>query len=107
MMPLTLSSVPTGKQPLAATVSEGEKEEQQPRLSLSVEGIWPTGQADAKDRVIARLSYLLPVSRGVTIPVTVTYANRDDLLGTQDHIFRGHVGISYKLGNGPSQSSTQ
>ncbi len=96
-----------GSGALKKTVSGEVAEEQPPRFSFSVEGVWPGGRNAAKDQIIGRLSYLLPVARGVTIPVTVTYANRDELLGEQDHVFSGHLGISYKLGKGSTKQSTQ
>ena len=39
----------------------------------------------------AKLEFLLP--KGVSIPISVTWANRTDLI--KEKIVRGHIGISF------------
>lgn len=68
--------------------------EQRPRLTASLEMV-DVDDASLQDQVIGRLSYVLPLTGGLTLPVTLTYANRGELLGEQDEVFAGHVGISY------------
>jgi hypothetical protein len=74
---------------------DGEKVK--PRLDLSFEVIEVDGDPKRQDRRVAKVTYDLPVAKGVTIPVTMVYANKAEFLGDPDEQFSTHVGLSYKL----------
>lgn len=51
------------------------------------------------DRFVARLSLVVPVQGGMTLPLTIVYSDKPEFLGDQDRVFGAHVGISYKIGD--------
>ncbi len=87
----------------ASAEDQGAAENRVPRLSVSVEGqLFDSDDPDRKDRVVGRLSYTVPLPSGMSLPFTVTYANRGEFLGEQDEKFSAHLGLSYKLSGGDS-----
>lgn len=86
---------------LAATLPEVLAEslpklESRPRLTFSLEGRW-VDDPRRQDRVVGSLSYDVPLSASLVLPLTITYANRSEFLGEQDDVLGAHIGLSYKL----------
>ena len=77
---------------------------QDPRSTLTVEwvdadqGIKVNGKPLENDRLVARLSLIVPVQGGMTLPLTIVYSDNPEFLKDQDRVFGAHVGISYKIG---------
>lgn len=75
-----------------------------PRSTFSLEWVEADQRAkiDGKplenDRLIARLSLVVPLPGGMTMPLTVVYSEDPELLKDQDRVFSTHFGISYKMG---------
>ena len=77
---------------------------QDPRSTLTIEWV----EADQKirvndkplenDRLVARLSLVVPVPGGMTMPLTIVYSDKPEFLKDQDRVFGAHIGISYKIG---------
>lgn len=77
---------------------------QAPRSTLTIEWV----EADQRiklndkplenDRLVARLSLVVPVPGGMTMPLTIVYSDKPEFLKDQDRVFGAHVGISYKIG---------
>jgi hypothetical protein len=68
-----------------------------PRVDLSLEVFEVSGDPMRQDRRVAKLSYDLPLAKGVTLPVTLVYANKAEFLGDPDEQLSAHVGLSFKL----------
>ncbi len=77
---------------------------QDPRSTLSIEwinadqNIKLNGKPLENDRFVAKLSLVVPVQGGMTLPLTVVYSDNPEFLKDQDRILSAHVGISYKIG---------
>jgi hypothetical protein len=95
-----ISNLPTGL-PQAPQITG----RQDPRTTLSIE--WVNSDQKAKinniplenDRFVARLSLVVPVQGGMTLPLTIVYSNKPEFLKGQDRFLSAHVGISYKIGD--------
>jgi hypothetical protein len=78
---------------------------QDPRTTFSVE--WVNADQRIKlnnvplenDRFVAKLSLVVPVQGGMTLPLTVVYSDKPEFLKGQDRILGAHIGISYKIGD--------
>jgi hypothetical protein len=78
---------------------------QDPRSTLSIE--WVNADQNVKinntplenNRFVARLSLVVPVQGGMTLPLTIVYSNKPEFLKGQDRVLSAHVGISYKIGD--------
>jgi hypothetical protein len=70
-----------------------------PRIEGSIEYVHVQGDPNRQNRLLARLSYLLPGPKGMTLPISLTWADKSEFLGDQDEIFGAHLGFSYSLGN--------
>ncbi|NJL27807.1 MAG: hypothetical protein HC897_07875 [Thermoanaerobaculia bacterium] len=71
-----------------------------PRLEGAIEYVDVQGDPKRQNRLVARVSYLLPGPEGMTLPFTVTWADKSEFLGEQDQVFGAHLGISYKIKSG-------
>jgi hypothetical protein len=69
-----------------------------PRVEGSVEYVHVQGDPMRNNRLVVRVSYLLPAPGGMTLPITVTWADKSEFLGEQDEVFGAHVGVSFKMG---------
>lgn len=95
-----LSELPAGLPQLPQVTGR-----QDPRTTLSIEWV----DADQKiklngtplenDRFVARLSLVVPVQGGMTLPLTIVYSDNPEFLKNQDRVLSAHVGISYKIGD--------
>ncbi len=98
----------TGNLSLAAgaggTALPSVSESDGPRSTFSLEWVEADqrakidGKALENDRLIARLSLVVPLPGGMTMPLTVVYSEDPELLKDQDRVFSTHFGISYKMG---------
>ena len=70
-----------------------------PRLTISVEAVQLRDDPERQSRVIGKISYVQPASKGISIPITLTWASRSEFLKDQNRTFGAHLGITYKLGS--------
>jgi len=68
-----------------------------PRLHLSAEYVDVSDDPQRRDRLVATLTYELPLGAETSVPLSLTYANHSEFLGEQDEQFSAHLGFSYKL----------
>ena len=77
-----------------------------PRIEFSVEGTWNQEDGDIEesmrrnDRILGRITYTVPGSDNLTIPVSIIFANRPEFLMDDEDLkneLSMHVGLSYKL----------
>lgn len=69
-----------------------------PRLDFSAEGF--ESEEDGfrvKSRWVAAATLTLPVADGLTVPVSVNWANKPEFLGDPDRTFGAHVGLSFSV----------
>jgi hypothetical protein len=99
-----LSELPAGLPQLPQVTGR-----QDPRTTLSIEWVDAdqkiklNGKPLENDRFVARLSLVVPVQGGMTLPLTIVYSNNPEFLKDQDRVLSAHVGISYKIGEkGPA-----
>jgi hypothetical protein len=69
-----------------------------PRITITVEAVQLRDDPTRQNRVIGKISYVQPASKGISIPITLTYASRSEFLVDQDRTFGAHLGLTYKLG---------
>ena len=86
-------------------VVEIEGEEIRPRIDLSAEYVWVDDDPQRQKRLIAELVYNIPVRGGLSIPISISYADKAEFLGEPDHLLTSHVGLSYNLDAIKAQSS--
>jgi hypothetical protein len=66
-----------------------------PALHISAELIDVSGDPDRNDRrVVATLTYDVPVRKGVSFPISLVYANRSEFLGDPDRQLSAHFGLN-------------
>jgi hypothetical protein len=66
-----------------------------PALHISAELIDVSDDPDRNDRrVVATLTYDVPVRKGVSFPISLVYANRSEFLGDPDRQFSAHFGLN-------------
>lgn len=80
--------------------SKEQPKEEKPRLSFTLERVQVSGDPKLQDRTVGRLTLTLPSAGNMTMPISITYADRPELLGSPDKTFGAHIGISYKLNRG-------
>ena len=68
-----------------------------PRLVLSAE-YTANNNPMLQNRLLASLAYVLPISAGASLPLTLVYANQGRYLGEVDKQFTAHLGLNYKFG---------
>lgn len=68
-----------------------------PRLHLSAEYVDVSDDPQRQDRMVATLTYELPIGSEMSVPLSVAYANRSEFLGEPDEELSAHLGFSYKL----------
>lgn len=74
-----------------------------PRLTFSVEAVELQDDPERQNRVVGRLSYVMPATKGISVPFTLTWASRPEFLGEQDRNLSAHLGFTYKLDRGDGQ----
>jgi hypothetical protein len=79
------------------TLTKVPEPEEKPRLSLTLERFEVSGNPKLQDRTVGRLTLTLPAPGNMTLPISITYADKSEFLGEQDRTFGAHVGISYKV----------
>lgn len=67
-----------------------------PKLLLSLERL-DVDDPSQNNRTIARLTYDVPVAKGVNLPLSVVWANHGEFLPETDEQLSAHVGFSYSL----------
>lgn len=68
-----------------------------PRMTFTVEKIWVQDNPGRQNRTVAKLSYVQPTVKGLSIPITITWADHAEFLGQQDNTFGAHLGVSFKM----------
>lgn len=68
-----------------------------PRFHASLEYVDVSDDPQRQDRGVAKLTYDLPITSTITVPLSLTYANHAEFLGEHDEQFSAHLGFSYKL----------
>lgn len=68
-----------------------------PRMTLTVEKIWVQDNPTRQNRTVAKLSYVQPATSGLSVPITITWADHAEFLGQQDKTFGAHLGVSFKM----------
>jgi hypothetical protein len=86
----------------SAAGSDNGTSSESPRLTVSIEGVRVHGDPSRHDQLVGKASYELPLSSGVTIPLTLTWANRPEFLDKKGQQFGAHVSLSYKVGSSTS-----
>jgi hypothetical protein len=82
------------KLPFAAKVlPEGDA----PRFSLSIESVDINGDPTRQSHVTGKLGFVFPMADSMSLPITLTYSDRPELLTGQDHVFGAHLGLTYKM----------
>ena len=51
------------------------------------------------NRAVAKVTISLPLGDNITVPLSVTYANKPEFLGDPDERLGAHLGLSYRLPN--------
>lgn len=70
------------------------------RLDVALDGIRTGGDIPDKDkqnRWVGTATFTMPLGERVSMPVTVTYANKPEFLGEQKEQFGMHLGLSWRL----------
>jgi hypothetical protein len=66
-----------------------------PALHISAELMDVSDDPDRTDRrIVATLTYDVPVRKGVSFPISLVYANRGEFLGDPDRQFSAHFGLN-------------
>lgn len=69
-----------------------------PRADLSFEGIRTEDDGvRTKNRWVGTLTVSIPLGENMTVPVSLSYANKAEFLGDQNERFGAHFGLSYRL----------
>lgn len=68
-----------------------------PRFHASLEYVDVSDDPQRQDRGIVNLTYELPVTASISVPLSLTYANHAEFLGDHDDELSAHLGFSYKL----------
>lgn len=69
-----------------------------PRADLSFEGIRTEDDGTrTKNRWVGTLTLSIPLGENMTVPVSLSYANKAEFLGDQNERFGAHFGLSYRL----------
>jgi hypothetical protein len=70
------------------------------RADLSFEGIRTEDDGvRTKNRWVGTVTLAIPMGDKITVPVSLTYANKAEFLGDQKERFGAHFGLSYRLPN--------
>ncbi len=70
------------------------------RADLSFEGIRAEDDdVRTKNRWVGRMTLSIPVGENMTVPVSLSYANKAEFLGDTNERFGAHFGLSYRLPN--------
>ncbi len=68
------------------------------RTDLSFEGIrTEDDEVRTKNRWVGSLTLSVPLGEKMTMPITLSYANKAEFLGDQNERFGAHFGLSYRL----------
>jgi|CXWL01.1.fsa_nt_gi hypothetical protein len=72
---------------------------QRPRWDVSAEGLWnrEDGSIRTKERFVAAWTLTIPYGDQMSLPLSVTWANKPEFLGDQRQRIGVHLGISYRL----------
>ncbi len=70
--------------------------EQYPRLILSAERSWVSDDS-RRDRWVGNLTYNIPLQGGLSLPLSLVYANHAEFLGEPDEQFSAHLGLNFKF----------
>lgn len=68
-----------------------------PLFVFSIEYSDVNDDPERQDRGQARLSLTVPITESISIPLTVGYATRSELLGEFEHRLGAHFGLNYKF----------
>lgn len=68
-----------------------------PRFHASLEYVDVSDDPQRQDRGVVKLTYDLPITPTITVPLSLTYANHAEFLGEHDEQFSAHLGFSFKL----------
>jgi len=72
-------------------------EEVYPRVVLSVERVWASGDEMRQDRWVGNVTYNIPLQGGISVPLSLVYANHAEFLGEPDEQFSAHFGFNFKF----------
>lgn len=67
-----------------------------PRVILSAERVWVSDDR-RRDRWVASLTYNVPMEGGLSLPLSLVYANHAEFLGEPDRQFSAHLGLNFKF----------
>ncbi len=73
-----------------------------PRVDVSINYLKVSDTDVRQSRVIARASLTYPISDVLSLPLSISYANRAEFLGDQDKTFSAHIGVTYKFKRKPA-----
>jgi hypothetical protein len=76
---------------------EVEGEKVYPRVDFTSEYIDVSDDPTRQDRWVAEIALNVPLRGGLSLPLTVSWANHAELLGESDDQLGAHLGISYGL----------
>lgn len=71
-----------------------------PRLHVSGEYVDVSDDPLRQDRMVWVATYEIPLAKGTSLPLSLTYANHAEFLGEPDKELSAHFGVSYKLPTG-------
>jgi hypothetical protein len=68
-----------------------------PKLHVSAEYTDVSDDPDLEDRLVAQLTYEIPLTASATLPLSLSYANHAEFLGDVDDEFSAHLGLTYSI----------
>ena len=68
-----------------------------PRLDVSADYLNVSDDDAREDRFTGTITYTHPISDTVSLPFSLTYANKTEFVGDPDKQWGAHIGLSYKL----------
>jgi len=81
----------------AEGATDSSSKDQKPRLTASLEAVSVRDDPTRQNQVIGRLSYVVPLGgNGLTLPLTLTWANRPEFVGQNGTRLSAHVSVSFK-----------
>ncbi len=79
-------------------VGQGTASPQNARWDFAVEGIRNSeGEVLTENRWVATASLTVPLNAQMSVPLTVTYANKPEFLGDVTKQYGAHLGITYRI----------
>jgi hypothetical protein len=72
-------------------------------LSVGAEKTWDAPAESRKSQAVVGLLFDVPIGRGVSIPFSLRWSNRNQLLQDEDEVI-GNIGISFSFDPAPNQS---